>query len=528
MRLILSIFLAFQATLAFAQLRTPDSVPLDSFSFSKQGNIIYLEEGGEFRPMRMSDLSPSISAFGESITAKNFPYIQSAPVNNFLPANFRAYSASGGSGTVENNQFKASSGVSVGGYGAIQSFRSVNYKAGQGGLARFTARFPNGGVANSWQGVGLINLGDELSFGYNGLQFGIWHRHNGLAEVRLLTLSAGASGAETGTFVINNTTYNIPLTSGTAQKNANEIETYLNANGAGFAAYQQDNTVMISFLSDGPKTGTFSYAGSGTSAGSLSTVTTGVTKTSDFIAQTDWNIDTRPTLDPTKGNVYQVSYQYLGYGNIFFCIEDPDTGRFAPVHMLKYANANTSPSLGNPSMHLGLYAASVGSTTNIDVYSASMAAFSQGEVEPVRNPRSFSNVKNIGTTATNLLTIRNKRIVNGLNNQQEIEPLILTVFTESNKGATIEIKTGATLGGNTNYLPAGNVNQLSQYDISGTTVTGGTTIASFVIPGNSSTAFDLNALRVRVPPTLTITISARVNSGTAADTGAALTWYEDV
>ena len=33
-------------------------------------------------------------------------------------------------------------------------------------------------------------------------------------------------------------------------------------------------------------------------------------------------------IDPQQGNVYQIGYQYLGFGNAHFSVEDEDTGSF--------------------------------------------------------------------------------------------------------------------------------------------------------------------------------------------------------
>lgn len=477
-------------------------------------------------PVNVS-LNNGQSAFGEASVADNFAFIQSAPVYNYLPANFRAFTATGGTAGVTSKEFTCTTGTSVGGYGAIQSFRALNYKAGQGGLARFTARFPNGGVANSWQGVGLINLGDELSFGYNGTNFGIWYRHDGRAEVQRLTVTGAPSGSENATVTIDGTGYTVPITNGTVQAVANEIAVYLTANGSGFTATQNDDEVTIVFTSDGNKTGSFAFS-SGTATATWSEIAAGVTKTSDFINQADWNVKTRGELDPTKGNVFQIQYQYLGYGDIFFSVEDPETGAFELVHRIKYPNTAEQPSLGNPSMHIGLYAASIGSTTDITVKSASMAAFIQGVPTPIRNPRAAQNTKTgVNTTLTNILTLRNRSEVNGIANQVEVEPLQLSVFTESNKGATIEIYGNTTLGGTPNFQYTG-TNLVIETDTAGTTLTGGVLLATYVIPGNSSQVIDLSPLRIRVPPSLRLTIAGRVNSGAADTIGAAIVYYEDV
>lgn len=469
------------------------------------------------------------TAFGENSVAENYPFIQAAFNYNFLPSNFRAFTATGGSTTVADGMAQVSTGTSVGGYGAIQSFRSINYKPGEGGLLRFTALFTEG-VANSWQGAGAISIGGELSFGYNGTDFGVWRRYGGLAEVRTITVSVAAGGAETLTLTLNGTAYSIPLTAGTTAHNAYEICDWLNdtANQSAWKADNIDSTVIVSAQSDGAKSGSYSYSSSGSSTGSIAQNTAGVTKTSEHTPQSQWNGRPVSWLDPTKGNVYQISYQYLGFGAIKFFVEDPETGAFLLVHTIRYSNANTTPSLGNPSLRLGMYCVSLGSTTNLTVKSASMAGFTQGKRQNTRNPRAEVNTQSIGSSAfTSILSIRNRRTYNNYYNQVEIEPEILTISAEGSKDVQIEIRASERPAVDLQYTNVG-TNLVSDYATSAVTFTGGTLLAAFTVPAGGSETFNLSDLKIRIPPGLHFIISGKRASGSANDVTAALTWYEDV
>lgn len=467
------------------------------------------------------------SAFGETSIAENRPFIQATAVYNFLPSNFRAFTSGSGSTSVANQLFNVETGTSVGGYGTIQTFRSLNYKAGEGGLARFTAIFENN-VANSWQGVGLLTIADEYSFGYNGTDFGIWHRYNGLAEVRTITVSSGAGGSENLTLTLNGVAYTIPLTSGTAAHNASEIEQWLLDNQSVWGADQIGDTIIINALSDGAKSGSYSFSSS-TAAGSMAQNTAGQTKTSNHIPRTEWNVNTFDNLDPTKGNVYQIKYQYLGFGNIFFYVEDPLDGVFKLCHQIIYANENTTPSVSNPSLKFGMYCVSLGSTTNLKVSSASVACFVQGLEGKTRNPRAVINTQSIAVneTLTNVLTLRNRRTYNYITNQVEIEPINVTIANEAAKNIKIEVRGNATVTGNSNYELAGN-NLVGDVDYTSHTLSGGRLLAAFAVSPGDSIDINLADKRIRIPPTLKLSIGARKESGAAADVTATLTYYEDV
>lgn len=465
----------------------------------------------------------------ETLSVNNFPYIQSTATYNFLPSNFRSFTLGSGSTAVENRLMKTSTGTSVGGYGAIQSFRSLNYKSGINGICKFGAIFETGGIANSWQGVGLGNIGDELSFGYNGTSFGVWHRYNGESHVVTLTLSAAASGSETVTLTLNGTGYSIPVTSGTTAHNAYEIQDWLINNQSVWVADQVDATVIISALSDGAKTGTYSISSTGTVDGSFATNTTGVTKTSDFVAQADWNQNTVSWLDPTKGNIYQINYKYMGFGNINYFVRDPDTDEDILVHRIKEVNTSTIVTLSNSSLRTLIYCVSLGSTTNITVGSPSISAFLQGTISNTRNPRAYSFTRSINSsTFTSFFTIRNRRTYNGIVNQIEIEPVLLTIGSESSKNLIVEVRATSDTGIEENFTNVG-TNLISDVSTTGITFTGGRLLAVLTLGASSRTGLlNLLDLRIRVPPSLKLIISGKLSGGAAADVTASLTWYEDI
>ena len=101
------------------------------------------------------------TAFDEIKAPQSVPYIEGASTYGLIPANFREFTATGGSAGVEGRLFKVSTGTSVGGYGAVQSFRSLPHRAGQGVTGRFSGYFASN-AALSWQGIGFISLGEEM------------------------------------------------------------------------------------------------------------------------------------------------------------------------------------------------------------------------------------------------------------------------------------------------------------------------------------------------------------------------------
>lgn len=465
------------------------------------------------------------TSFGELSTAQNTAFIQSNAVYDLIPANFREFTALSGTTGITDKMFTVTTGTTSFGYGAIQSFRALNYNAGQGGLARFTGVFPNN-AASSWTGIGLLNLTNELSFGYNGTDFGVWHRTGGVAEVRTIQVTGASGGSTDLTLTLNSVAYTIPLTSGTVEHNAFEIENWLNSNQDVWVANQIDDTVIIAAQSDGAKSGTYTYSHA-TSTGTITQNKAGVTKTSTHIAQSSFNGSVFSGFDPTQGNVYQIRYQYLGFGDIFFYIENPERGEFELCHTIKYANNNTTPSLTNPSMRFGMYAASIGSTTDLTVQCASCALFVEGQVKKTRNPRAVKNTQTVSTSFTNVLAIRNRRTYNYNYNQVEVEPLNLTISSESSKNVEIELRANPTFGGDTDYTNVG-TNLVTDIDTTANTSTGGRLLGAFTLSGGGSESINLKDLEIRVPPSLVLSVMARVTSGASSVVTATLTYYEDL
>lgn len=466
------------------------------------------------------------TAYGEIITANIVPYIQATPVYNVLPANWTTVTATGGSAAATGQEFVCQTGTSAGGYGVIRSVRSVNYHAGFGSYGRFTGRFTTG-VANSLQGIGLFNVGDTLAFGYDGDEFGIIHQYGGFAEVRTITVTAGSSGSTNLTLTLNSVGYTIPLTAGTTAHNAWQIAVWLEANQTVWSASQNGATVVLLALSDGAKSGTYTYSHA-TSTGTIAQNTAGVTKTTAFYQQTNWNLNRVSWLDPTKGNMYAIQYNCGRYGSAEFFVADQNSGRMIPVHFLNFTNIGTTPALSSYSLRIGRFAASLGSTTNLTTAAGCMSGFSEGSPRPIRNPRAYSRVLSVGTSLTNVFTLRCREVFSGVPNQTEIQPMILTAFTESAKGATVVLYGNATVAGEPNFSYVSQNTLVSEIDIAGTTISAGTPIMEFVIAANSSQTINLTDLYIRIPPTISITFGMKVNSGAASDSGIGVSWYEDV
>lgn len=168
----------------------------------------------------------------------------------------------------------------------------------------------------------------------------------------------------------------------------------------------------------------------------------------NWIYSEDWSVqDDSYTLDPTKGNVYQIRYQWLGYGAIEFFIEEPSSGQLELVHRISYANSATSTSVRNPSFPLRAEISNSGNATNMVLQTPSMGAYCQGPefAEGLRRFTSYPYT-GIGTTETPIFSIRNDSTFQSITNRVRS---ILDFISVTNNSATattdsiVSIRSGA-------------------------------------------------------------------------------------
>ncbi len=464
-------------------------------------------------------------AFGEVQMEALTPVVQMTAVYGITHKQ-ETFTFNGGTATASDGQFVCTSGPNGNGFGSVVSHRQAKYRAGQGLLARFTALFDTPQVDSS-QRAGLTNNTDQLGFGYLGMDFGIIYNHGGQSEIQELTITTPASGSEDATITINGTGYTVALTTGTVQHNAFEIANSLQSQVPLWDFSSNDDQVVARAELADVFAGAFTFS-SNTAVASFAQINAGAPPTNTLIKQADWNIKKRLDLDPSKGSVYQVQFQYLGYGPFYFSIENPVTGDFEVVHILEYGNANIVPSLSNPTFHIGWSVINNGNTTSLTVKGASAGMFNEGEIVITEFPRSLKNIQaSVDTSVfTNILSFRNRLVFSTKQNRVETLPFIVTVSTDSSKGAIIEISKGAIPGGDLDFIYVDKSDSTTEYAGDFITVTNGIPVVDFIAT-SAGASIDLRSLSIHLFPGECFTIAARVISGSAAAVAATINWVED-
>lgn len=418
--------------------------------------------------------------FGAVNTENLTPIFQTDAVYG-LNSNQVAYGSTG-SGQVTNGDslFVCSTGTTVNSQAQLQSRKRLRYRPGQGVIGRFAGIFSTP-AASSYQVIGLGHAEDGFYFGYKGTDFGILYNNRGVREVQTLTITTASSTTENITIKLAGTAYTVAVTnSGNIQRTVWEISqgTY-----AGWKAMPSGATVIFLADSVGDKTGLFEITTASTAVGTFAETKAGVAATEIFVKQTDWNGDklngfgaSGITLNTQKGNVYQISIQYLGFGAISFQVEACGTNKnnadFINVHTLKLPNTLTTTSVGNPAFPFTMAVYSAGSTTDLQVKVGSFAGFIEGQKKLHGNRLSYFNqLTTVGAANYHaLFTIYNSLYYGGRSNQSVINLLSVSGALKHTSPTIFYLIKNGSLVGNPNFAQY-TAASCSWVDSSATTVT---------------------------------------------------------
>lgn len=263
-----------------------------------------------------------------------------------------------------------------------------------------------------------------------------------------------------------------------------------------------------------------------------------------WIPQASWNGDkcdgTGPSgflWDTTKGNVAQIVYPYLGFGNIKFSVQDNITSRFILVHTIRYNNTHAHTQLSNPSLKFKAYVANSGSTTNVKLSIGSIGVFLNGQRTYLGPQFGAANIKTGVTTEVPILSIRNASSFNGIVNTGVLRLRSLS-FANDNGTAIgrMRIIKGAAIGGSPSFAPIRGTTadngvtitageSIASFDVAGSTGTGGYTVYNALSSRNTNIEVDLTPYNIFITPGEDAILAAECSVSTSF--GISLNWNED-
>ena len=467
------------------------------------------------------------------------PTVQAAFIYTINPLVVTAYPYGiGASITAVNGEATLATGTSPDGYARLFSNRVVNYRPGQGTLIRGTARFSTPTV-NHDQLFGVFNVDAGYRFGYVGTGFGILHTEAATAEIQTLTITAPVAVNGNVTVTLDSgIPVIVPVTvTGSTSITASQIaEADFSQAAGGWSATATANVVSFVRRVAGPAgPSTFAPGATGV-VGVFNTPTLGVLPTETFIPQATWSVDTllgvgglsNPSgmlLDPQRGNVYQIKYQYLGNGNAFFAVENPVTGFFTPVHIIQNANKRITTVLRNPNGYVSWEARNKGVGTSITLRGASGAGFTEGPVSFLGPQRAALRSRTVSAnTETPVLSLRAAITYTGRESTAQIQFDRITVACDGTKTVDFRLYRNPDLRTAVwSNLDASN--SIAQLDSSATTLTGGVLVYAFSVGKTADAEVQFETLGTFLQAGDVFTLTAL--STNATDVSASFLWVED-
>jgi len=481
------------------------------------------------------------STFGDLQVTTVTPQAQGDFIYGINNQIFTTSSFAGAAVAVVDRICELESGTNPAGSATVQLRRGLKYRPGQGSMMRATALFAEPDAGNAqFIGAGTAECGYFI--GYFGTSFGILHSQDGQRETRKLDITTGA-GTGNVTVTLDGDSVVVPVVGGsdkaqTAYQLA--LADYSQVGNGGWLADAISGSVyFVAARSNATSTGSYSVAGSSI-AGTFTQVSAGEAQTNTFIPSGSFNLDKLDgfgpsgiDLDPQKGNVFQIGFQYLGFGNATFGVEDPNTGRIRDIHVIKNANSRTTPVLKNPNVSVLATSANIGGTTSKKLKTASMAGFIEGEVRNL-DPKftetfSFSGVNEQEYVPLALLKLN--RVFNGESCFGEIDILRSGASNQANNQTlTVAFFKRAEVSGVVDFKYVDQENSVVSYsslDPNTQTITNLSEITpffSFVVGSASSESIDITdlAFTLSIGDSLLIAIKT-----TASITGEVnLNWFE--
>jgi hypothetical protein len=195
--------------------------------------------------------------------------------------------------------------------------------------------------------------------------------------------------------------------------------------------------------------------------------------------------------------------------------------------------------LSNPTLYIMGFTLNSGNTTNVTMYTGSVAGFVSGVRSFAGNPKgSAKNNKSSITTETNILSVRNATTYNTVANRGLIRLTNITFSSSAASGiATLDFIVGTTLGGTPAFTPySGSTadngvtitsgNSVASYDTAGTTITGGTRFFSITIDNPGTENINLVDYDLFIAPSETLTLAG--TSSTTSQIGVSINWSEEI
>lgn len=251
-----------------------------------------------------------------------------------------------------------------------------------------------------------------------------------------------------------------------------------------------------------------------------------------WIYQAYWNQDpfngtgtSNVVLDSTKGNIYKIQYQGLGFGNVNFFIASENTGLFVLAHQIQYTNTMTSTLLGNFVLPLFARAESLGSSSLVQMQISAMAAAIEGII--ITDNIRYAALGSLGVAAlstTLVLSIRNNVTYNGLTNPKSLLPNFVSASNQGSSNATLTYMLNPSVSASFFPVDTSTGTSVASFAVGGSVVSPGQTVLTQYIGSNSSSNTFIDFLNFNLNPGDILSVTAL--SGSSATVSVSFSWVE--
>lgn len=188
-------------------------------------------------------------------------------------------------------------------------------------------------------------------------------------------------------------------------------------------------------------------------------------------------------FDPTLGNVYRISFGYLGFATISFEILSPG-GFWKLLHKIEYPNSSTGTHILNTNLQPRIAVANDGNDTNIQLKTGCYSAgiIDGGGVDPSARRFTFGeSAQTITAVLDTVVTFRNKTTFSTLTNYIASIFTLLSFNSDMSRSSNWELEKNATIVGTPTWNDINTDDSTIEYSTDAV-VTKGTGILEFSLP----------------------------------------------
>ncbi len=261
-----------------------------------------------------------------------------------------------------------------------------------------------------------------------------------------------------------------------------------------------------------------------------------VGSTDNWTAQADWvsnqpsgryGVEIAPTMknDITKGNVWQIRYQWLGFGEITLYVEDQASGEFILVHRVLYTDSATTPSIMNPTLPLLAEVVNSGNTSDVTLKTSSMFAGIEGREPDIGTRNGASRIYTSTTSEVPILTIRSRATFASIANRVQSRVDFVVLTSDSVGLIQFNFVVNAVLT-NASFANISINTSTMEVDVAATSYTGGQLLAPILMATAGTVVLPFADLNLRLNSGESLTVTVQKLSGANGVTGTSLSWKE--